>query len=806
MRPTKEQQRVISHEQGRAVVFAVAGSGKTTTVVKRINRLVGECGHMPQRILATTFSKYAKKQLENKLKNEEFGEGVEVATLHSVAHRIFCFRTEQMEVPRRIEIDEDGLMRCFYQAKDRIREGTAVNPKESKIDRQIIEELGYRDFANYLMQLKGDILATEWMHNALPEGARPYFDIETFSHNPSLEVLIDTYEDQRNQSRLLGFDDLMIGATTFLASEPILRQQLSAKYEFILVDEYQDGNKAQNMMLQFLDEQSSNMMVIGDDDQTIYEWRGARPDFIKQKLSDNSWTTYKLSRNFRSSPGPVILASQVIEKNKNRAPKKMMAMMPFTGRLDIRRLHSVREQSDEIASIIKSVQIETGSYDNIVILIRQYAETPCIEQALIANDIPYEIPDSKPFYFRRETQFILDYLSLLVLEHKRLTTAINSADEEAYKKAIAGIYVRPKTYMKRTDMLGVVDRALSHSPKPNSITDCLEEYNANIEDSRGRRSEPVDDLIDFFSYFAGKSPESITAAEVISELDKKTGLRQWIIDTSVHPKVGCIRAQIFDALIDYAEDDSLDAFLKQIERVKSLNATEIRGKAEPRVKILTVFKAKGLEFPVVIVPNMNSAQMDIPAIPSSVSSSSAQEEERRIFYVAMTRAIHDLHIFYTSNEPSTYLTEASYKTVEKYIGECSAVFKGNLALLEEDSGSYYLEKLLAHMYKYQVGNACARSWSRHLSEDRQASVYGQLKNEILGYVEHQKPSASIKTQEAWTKLIEFLDNINESSTKFRSDLPDPDSAQAERGRFSPESCGDRDIFDVILESEQEDFE
>lgn len=240
--------------------------------------------------------------------------------------------------------------------------------------------------------------------------------------------------------------------------------------------------------------------------------------------------------------------------------------------------------------------------------------------------------------------------------------------------------------------------------------------------------------------------------------------------------------------------------------MKSLNATEIRGKAEPRVKILTVFKAKGLEFPVVIVPNMNSAQMDIPAIPSSVSSSSAQEEERRIFYVAMTRAIHDLHIFYTSNEPSTYLTEASYKTVEKYIGECSAVFKGNLALLEEDSGSYYLEKLLAHMYKYQVGNACARSWSRLLSEDRQASVYSQLKNEILGYVEQQTPSASVKTQEAWAKLIEFLDNINESSTKFRSDLPASDSVQAERGRFSPESCGDRDIFDVILESEQEDFE
>jgi DNA helicase II / ATP-dependent DNA helicase PcrA len=807
MKPTKEQQKVINHQEGKAVVFAVAGSGKTTTVVKRINRLIRDCGHMPQRILATTFSKYAKKQLESKLQAEDHCAGVEVATLHSVAHRVISFRTEQLDVPRRIEIDDDGLMKCFYQAKDRIREGLGINLKQAPVDRQVIEELGYKDFSNYLMQLKGDMLATEWMHDNLPERAKPYFDVESFSQNTSLEVLIDTYEEQRKQSRLMGFDDLMVGATIHLGSDLILREQFSAKFEFILVDEYQDVNKAQNMMLQFLDERAGNMMVVGDDDQTIYEWRGARPDFIRQKLSDNSWRTYKLSRNFRSSPGPVILASQVIEKNQNRAPKKMMPMMPFTGRLDIRRFHSIREQSEEISSIIKSVYLEAGSYDNIVILIRQYAETPCIEQSLIANEIPYEIPDSQPFYFRRETQFILEYLSFISLEYKRRAGPLSTDDQEQYAKALAGIYVRPKTYIKRTDMLGLVEKALKSSYRELSISDLLDDYNTEIEKTRGRRSEPVDNLIDYLSLFSGQDPRSILAKDAIGKLDEKTGLRKWIIDTAVHPKVGVVRSQIFEALIDYSESDSLHDFLAQINLVKSLNATEIRGSSTSRVKLLTVFKAKGLEFPVVIVPNMNSAQMDVPATASKETfSNGSQEEERRIFYVAMTRAIHDLHIFYTSNEPSTYLTEASYKDVERYVAECAAVFRGNLALLAEDDGCYFLEKLLAHMYRYQVGNACARSWARVLDQGTQKDVYEHLLSRIEEYMLRESSQATEKKREVWSKLRDFLENINMNACSFRDSAVLASVNEEERERFGVGSGGDRDLFDVIIHEDQEDFE
>ena len=809
MKATKEQQNVIKHEQGRAVVFAVAGSGKTTTVVKRINRLIGECGHNPKRILATTFSKFARNQLERKLADEEYCEGVEVATLHAVAIRIVNFKTDQLGVPRRFNVDDNELSGCFYRAKDLIRDNNAINPNNHEINKQLIEDLGYSDFSNYLMQLKGDMLCTEWMYESLPERARPYFDVEPFLRNQWLEILINTYEHERRNSKVLGFDDIMVNATVSLGSNVALREQFSSRYEFVVVDEYQDVNKAQDMMLQFLDERSQNMMVIGDDDQTIYEWRGARPDFIRSKLSDNSWTTYRLSRNFRSSPGPVILAAQVIEKNNNRADKKMMPMMPFTGKLDIRRFHSIRDQANEIASIAQSVNGETGSYDNIVVLIRQYAETPCIEQVLIAKGIPYEIPDSKPFYFRRETSYILDYLGLLRLEQKRLHDGgLNSDDQGIFDKALRRIYTRPKTYMKRTALETIITKAIE-TDQTKPIGYLLDDYNSTREAEGGRRSEGVDDLIAFFSAYSGKDPSSYMAANAIADLDSKTALRRWIIDSSVHPRIGLVKAQIFEALIDYAEEETLEGFLAQIERVKSLNATEIRGTSESKLKILTVFKSKGLEFPVVIVPNMNSSQTDFPSASSEATSArekrSAEEEERRIFYVAMTRAIHDLHIFYTSNEPSPYLTEASYKTVERYVTECNAVFKGELSSLQSQTGKYYLENLLSYMHLYQVGNACARSWSRCLSADVQRAVYEQVAREIAVHLEAMPLQHEVEREQSSIRL-KLWDDINTKANDFRdAQMNSPDDEDT-RQRFEPPSHGDIGVFNVILVDHQTDFE
>jgi len=763
MKPTKEQQQIIDHNEGRAVVFAVAGSGKTSTVVKRINRLVGEAGYRPERILATTFSRAAKAQLDQKLQKETHCSQVKASTLHALALRVMKFRGEMLHAPQRIVVDDDKLSSCFYTAKDRLRQGCGINHRESVLDSQKIEEIGSEDFFNFLMQLKGDLLATEWCHDQLPQLAKPFFDVEDFSNSLWLEALINTYEDERRKEKYLGFDDIMVNATIVLGSSTELRDYFSAQFQFIFVDEYQDVNKAQDKMLQFLDEKAQNMMVIGDDDQTIYEWRGARPEIIRSKLSDSSWTSFKLSRNFRSSPGPVVLASQCIARNKNRAPKRMLPMRQFSGPLDIRRLTTASDQAKAVVEVVKDNKERYGHYSNAVILIRQYAETPLIEQELISNKIPYEIPGSRPFYFRRETKYILDYLELFVLEKRRQESRLNGEESDQFAKALSRIYTRPKTYMRRSE-LEVITKDLLDSSE-STLADALDRYNAYKEDNGKSRSEGVDDLVRLFLKASKSDIHDFKAVEAISLVDQETKIRQWIIETAVHEKVGLVRAQIIPALAEYAEADSIIKFLSDIERAKKFNSEEIRGDNISRVKILTVFRSKGLEFPTVVIPNMDCAESESVS-PENVPTSqrdvaSMREEERRIFYVAMTRAINDLHVFYTSPNPSPYLTEANYKTVQRDMSEMEILFQGEIErLTHKDSVS--LAEFIVRSKHYQIGNACARAWAKLLDEDSGKKTFDHL----MAILDAQAMDNGERIEAA----KEYLEKIFDNSKSMRSRL------------------------------------
>lgn len=764
MLPTTQQQAVIDYEEGRAVVFAVAGSGKTSTVTRRIERLILVGNIQPNRILATTFGKEARRQVEEKLSQLDGCGKVDVRTLHSMAFKIYA--QDRDNLPPKIKADDNELSNVFYRTLDRIRKGAGVNLADVEVDREKIEETSYSDFSNYLMQLKGDMLATPWMHEKLPSQAKQFFDIEEFKGSPWLQVLVDTCEDERKSLHLMGFDDIMVNAVVRLGSNDQIRRIFSNMYEFIIVDEYQDVNKAQNLMLGFMDESRQNMMVVGDDDQTIYEWRGARPAFIKQKLTDAAWTVFKLDRNFRSSPGPVVLASQVIKKNRERAEKSMMATKPFSGVLDVRGMSNDRSQAEEIVNLVKRYTEDTGDLNETVVLIRQYAETPLIEQSLIEAQIRYEIPGSEPFYSRRETGHILAYLQLLRLEYVRTHGGLSGEDRDICENLWSRIYTRPKTYMKRTELYGVIRKALSE-PSNLSIVDLLDDVNqARIEN--GDRLASLEGLIKFFGVFIDKDPLETKASDVIQSLESSIDIRNWIIETAIHPTIGKVKAQIIDALTDYAYEASLEDFLESIERIKKVNETAKKGNSEPTLKILTVFKSKGLEFSNVIIPNANSAPLGgFNERTSARNSPSTTEEERRIFYVAMTRAIHNLHIFHTSPEPSPYLTEADYADVLTSIGNLRKVFEGDLTDVDSKGPEFFANSIVARMTQFQLGNACARTWGNVLD-----------KNSILKRLEQGNQwlaaaGASIKgnswehaqqerIQREWTKICNFA--ISRTST------------------------------------------
>lgn len=716
MEPTKQQQQVINHGRGRAVVFAVAGSGKTSTVTIRIQKLITSENIAPHRILATTFGREAKRQIEEKLAVLNGCKGVDVRTLSSIAYKIYT--TDNANLPPKIQADDSELAACYYEALDRIKKGNGINDPKADIEMDIdkIKQIEYTEFANYLMQLKGDMLVTPWMHERLPERAKPFFKVKEYRGNEWLRVLIDTYEDERKRRRLMGYDDIMINSVVRLGVNSGILEMFTTMYDYIIVDEYQDVNEAQNMMLNFLDRVAQNMMVVGDDDQTIYEWRGARPIFIKEKLEDPNWTVFKLDRNFRSSPGPVVLASQVIRHNQNRAPKNMMATKPFSGVLDIRAHDSSRNQAKEIVALVESYIEDGSSLNETVILIRRYAETPLIEHSLIKAGIRYEIPGSVPFYARRETAHILTFLELLTLEHKRIHGNLTAIESNRYYEAWKRIYSKPKTFIKRAELEKMMSVALSSR---DSIVELLERIN---EERIANKKLPanIENLVSFFGAFIGKDPQEIKAGDAIDFLESTIGIKQWIRDTSINYHVGNIKAEIVDALADYAYEDTLDYFLESIERIKQFNETARNESSEPTLKILTVFKAKGLEFSNVIIPNANrvgasaNSNNNQNQALNNTSDCASIEEERRIFYVAITRAIHNLHIFHISSMPSEHLTEANYGDILRSIANIKKVFDGDLSDAEIHGPEYFANNVVARMINYQLGNACARNWGERL--------------------------------------------------------------------------------------------
>jgi hypothetical protein len=315
--------------------------------------------------------------------------------------------------------------------------------------------------------------------------------------------------------------------------------------------------------------------------------------------------------------------------------------------------------------------------------------------------------------------------------------------------------------MRRSELEDITNELLASTE--STLADALDRYNAKNEDNGKRRSEGVDDLVRLFIKASQSDIHEFKAAEAISLVDKETKIRQWIIETAVHEKVGIVRAQIIPALVEYAETDSIIKFLGDIERVKKFNFEEIRGENISRVKILTVFRSKGLEFPTVVIPNMDCAESE-SASPENVPTSqrdvaSMREEERRIFYVAMTRAINDLHVFYTSPNPSPYLTEANYKTVQMDMSEMEILFLGEVErLTHKDSLS--LAEFIIRSKHYQIGNACARSWAKILDEDSGKNTF----NHLMAVLDVQAMNNGERIEAA----KEYLEKIFYNSKAMRS--------------------------------------
>ncbi|WP_189011084.1 ATP-dependent helicase [Deinococcus malanensis] len=662
---TPEQQRIVDHGDGHALVFAVAGSGKTTTLVGRIRQLVRKQEVRPVRILATTFTREARRSLEEKLAQYPECTGVAVLTLHALATRIVD-RARDMGFTELVIGEEHFSHRLFNEARK------LLLAELDEADRDFaaqLRQLAFKDFETYLGIQKGN-LRLPYMPAALPEAAAAL--ITPPDAGPDVYArLYAKHDELRRREGKLDYDDLIVAAWMLMSRFPALHDDITSRWDYVNIDEFQDVNLAQSEMMHLVALRARSFMAIGDDDQTIYQWRGAHPRFILGFAGRYGAQEYTLPSNFRCPLGVIALADKVIAENKVRAPKRLRATRGGSGV----HLHSPR--AGEAARVAIKAISEGHSPEEVVVLLRTYAQSAEIEQVFLQEKVPYRLVGAVPFYRRAEVTTLTAYLELALADLDLMNgEELSTSRREKVQKLWRTVANRPSRYLKTADVEAIARQAWRGE---RTLASVLESYSADQPEHVRKPLTLLATWLDFLSEDMGTTPGKDVLLDFVSAI----GYREYLIASAPTQEFGEERAGSIDALAEMAQTRSLGALITHLaelhEQVRYEEQLQRRGNQDvPRVTLMTAFRAKGLEWPVVIIPDCIAGIFGNK--PSA--DAAASEEERRVFYVAMTRAQKELHLITGDDDDTTdFLKQVAYESV---VGQHHRL----AGLLQRDPGTW----------------------------------------------------------------------------------------------------------------------
>lgn len=679
VRLTAQQQAIVNHNFGPALVFAVAGAGKTTAMVQRIARLIREGIFAPQQILATSFNKAANSEIEKRLKAHPQGNQVQVKTLHALGYLI-TRGAQRRGYLRQVQLDQ--ALEGIEQQDRQLLYKTLTTARQRKVRfANELNRLDLDDFLTYLGACKGNLRYANLATAQLPAQARRIAQqARAPAALPWYLDLYQLYEETRQAQGQLTFDDMLMTGWEMLVKHADLLAELRQQYQCVLVDEYQDINLAQAEILDLITEPQRHYMAIGDDDQTIYEWRGANPNFILQFEQRYQAQVYYMTENFRCPAGPVALANRVIEQNQTRQPKRMGLTQGFDGVTHLQLVASPDAIGQAIGQTISAALRQNYTANDMAVLVRIYAQTPPIEQALIASQIPYEIVGSEPFYQRAEVRTLLDYCLVAQLEDRlSQPLPLTAAERQQFKTAWLNIYNQPTRYLTRALAEKIADFALN-TPMPISraISAAGHELTERV---RGAMHKLAEDLKWLSGAYQARAKPS--AYDWLQQLEGRLQYTAYLKASSSFAETGNAKAANVAAFINYARNrGSLPRFEQHLEQLAAAHTQVSANPQQPKVTLTSMFRAKGLEWPLVFVPNCN--QGTIP-----YERGENLEEERRLLYVAITRARRALYLYALRNQPlSVFLADAQATTIVQQVATIQHA-------LQSDPGRWRAEEMIA---------------------------------------------------------------------------------------------------------------
>ena len=737
------QRAAVEYIDGPSLVIAGAGSGKTRVLTYKIAYLLSQ-GMKPWSIMALTFTNKAAREMKErigKLVGNDLAQHLYMGTFHSIFSRILRAEAEHIGFNNNFTIYDESDSRSLIKA--------------------IVKEMGLDDkkYKPAAVHAKISMAKNNLMSAAAYESDAAIFEQNKRAQMPEVGKIFVAYVQRCKQANAMDFDDLLTLTYQLFREHEDIRHKYAARFDYVLVDEYQDTNHVQMSIVMQLCQEKQRVCAVGDDSQSIYSFRGANIDNILNYQRQFQGTRlFKLEQNYRSTQTIVEAANSLIKHNRNQIPKDVFSENAKGEKILYKPAYSDKEEAVIVAKDVKRIRREDGcQYSDFAILYRTNAQSRSFEEEFRKQSIPYRIYGGLSFYQRKEIKDIIAYFRLVA----------NPDDEEAIKRIIN----YPARGIGATTVLKIADCAHQNQVSFWEVIGAPEQYGLAVNKGTMNKLETFRLLISSFIERA----QTTDVYELGDAIIKESGISQDIMsgkdadDLARQENLEEFLSGMSAFVEERREEGRFDELFLQdyLQDVALLTDADSDGdKDEPRVSLMTVHAAKGLEFPTVFVVGLEE---NIFPSPLSAASLRELEEERRLLYVAITRA--EKHCILTNaknrwrygkmefDNPSRFIDEIDSKLIDSQDEAGGSLF-GSMSESRFGSGSGSMFGSRADSMSGQPEWARAqrprRPWE-DAEQPRYSSRYQNSKPVASQFVADPKPSL-------------FDDEPESSRTSSRSSL------------------------------------
>jgi DNA helicase-2/ATP-dependent DNA helicase PcrA len=650
------QREAVTNYKGASLVIAGAGSGKTRVLTYRIAHLLAQ-GIPAYKILALTFTNKAAAEMKSrisKMVGNETAKYLWMGTFHSIFARILRMEAEHLGYSSNFAI---------YDSLD-----------SKSLIKKIIKELGLDDKTYKPNEVYGRISSAK--NNLI--SAKAYSSNQQIliqdqkNKKPRITEVYTIYSNRCKRADAMDFDDLLLNTNVLFRDHADILEKYQDKYQYILVDEYQDTNFSQYLIINKLSAKNGNICVVGDDAQSIYAFRGAKIENILNFRNDYpGYNLYKLEQNYRSTKTIVEAANSLIKKNSEQIPKKIFSANAVGDKIKVIEAETDKDEAYRIARTIQDVGIEREyNFNDFAVLYRTNAQSRSFEEALRKCSIPYKVFGSISFYQRKEIKDLLSYFRI----------AVNHKDDEALLRIIN----YPTRGIGQTTISKLENFANSQDLNLWDILINIEKVQSGLNAGTITKLKNFRNLIVKFS----EDVKSMDAFDSATEIAKESGIITSLNKPESHEEITKFEnvEELLNGIKEFVDENedpenfpTLERFMENVALLT--NQDNEKDDDLNKVTIMTIHSAKGLEFKYVFLVGLEEE-----LFPSSMSSGTQKEleEERRLFYVAITRAEESAMISFakerykwgnpTSCRPSRFIKEIDEKYLElpESFGEVSS--------------------------------------------------------------------------------------------------------------------------------------